>query len=121
METLICGIRWVFWSATRNHGTRRGVPERTVAGECQCWQGLPDIVDRVGDQDCCVRRGQWNTISGAVPVATIMDHAPELVKATLCQSPLDQRRSAEALKCCTREASYVLPGLFQSQLSMHAK
>ena len=34
VDTLACGIRWVIWSATWDHGTRRGVPKRTVAGEC---------------------------------------------------------------------------------------
>ena len=55
-------------------------------------------------------------ISDAVRLATIMDHAPEPLKATLCQSPLDQRRTVDALKLWTREASYVLPGLFQGQV-----
>ena len=56
----------------------------------------------------------------AVQVTTIMDHAPELMKATLCQSPLDQRRSVDALKLWIREGSYVLPGLFQGQVPVQA-
>ena len=46
-------------------------------------------------------------ISDAVRVPTIMDHAPEFVKATHCQSPLGQRRSVDPLTLWIREASYV--------------
>ena len=35
-----------------------------------------------------------------------MDHALEPMKATLCQSPLDQRRNVESLKLWIRETSY---------------
>ena len=53
-----------------------------------------------------------DNISEAVRVATIMDDVPGPKRTTLCQSPLDQRRSVDALKLWTREASYVLPSLF---------
>ena len=55
-------------------------------------------------------------ISDAVRVATVMDHAPEPVKATLCHSPLDQKRSFDVMKLWMREASYVLPDLFSGQV-----
>ena len=54
----------------------------------------------------------------AVRVATNMDHVPELMKATLCQVPLGQRRGVDALKVWIRQASCVLPGLFQGQVPM---
>ena len=41
-------------------------------------------------------------ISEAVRVATIMDHAPDAVKLVLRQPPLEQRRSADALKLLIR-------------------
>ena len=47
-----------------------------------------------------------------------MDRAPQPKKATLCQPPLDQRRSVDALQMWMRDASYVLPGLSQSQEPM---
>ena len=40
-------------------GTRSGMPERSLVGRCQCWQRLPDVIDRVGNQGSCVRSGQW--------------------------------------------------------------
>ena len=39
-------------------------------------------------------------IGEAVWVVTIMDHAPDAVKSMLRQSPLEQRRSVDALKNC---------------------
>ena len=57
-------------------------------------------------------------ISEAVRVATIMDHAPESVKSMLRLSPLEQRRSVDALKLWIRESSYATPGLFQGSMPM---
>ena len=54
----------------------------------------------------------------AVRVATNMGHVPELMKATLCQVPLGQRRSLDALKLWIRQASCVMPGLFQGRVPM---
>ena len=49
-------------------------------------------------------------ISEPVPVATILDHAPEPVKATRCQAPLDRRPEGTLL--VDREADYfVFDGL----------
>ena len=67
-------------------------------GKCWCWQGLPDIADRVRDQFPAYIVASGDKISDAVRVVTIMNHAPEPMKGTLCQSPLDQRRSVDALK-----------------------
>ena len=57
-------------------------------------------------------------ISEAVRVARIMDHAPDAVKSMLRLSPLEQRRSVDALKLWTRESSYATPGLFQGSRPM---
>ena len=73
VETLARGMCCVIRCASGNHGTRRGVPERIVTGECEHWQGVLDIVDRVGDQDCCSQSGQWK-LCAAVRVATIIAH-----------------------------------------------
>ena len=54
-----------------------------------------------------------NKISEAIRVATIKDHASEHKKLTHFQSPLDQRRTADALTLWIRGASHVLPGLFR--------
>ena len=57
-------------------------------------------------------------ISEAVIVATIMDHAPDAVKSMLRFSPLEQRRSVDALKLRIRESSCATPGLFQGSMPM---
>ena len=54
-------------------------------------------------------------VSDAVRVAKLMDNAREPVEATLCQSPLDQRRSVDSLKLWIREASFLFD-LIQGQL-----
>ena len=58
--------------------------------------------------------------SEAVRVATIMDHALDAVKSMLRLSPLEQRRSVDALKVWIRESSYASPGLFQGSIPMQA-
>ena len=58
--------------------------------------------------------------SEAVRVATIMDHAPDVVKSMLRLSLLEQRRSVDALKLWIRESSYATPGLFQGSMPMQA-
>ena len=57
-------------------------------------------------------------ISEAVRVVTIMDHAPDAVKSMLRLSPLEQRRSVDALKLWTRESRCATPGLFQGSMPM---
>ena len=51
-------------------------------------------------------------------VATIIDHAPDAVKSMLRLSPLEQRRSVDALKLWIRESNYATPGLFQGSMPM---
>ena len=70
-----------------------------MVGKCWCWQGLPDIADREREiKIAAYEVASGDKISDAVRVATIMKHAPEPMKGTLCQSPSDQRRSVDALK-----------------------
>ena len=57
-------------------------------------------------------------ISEAVRVVTIMDHAPDAIKPMLRLSPLEQRRSFDALQLWIRESSYATPGLFQGSMPM---
>ena len=57
-------------------------------------------------------------ISDAVRVATIMDHAPDVLKSMLRSSPLEQRRSVDALKLWIRQSSNATPGLFQGSMPM---
>ena len=57
-------------------------------------------------------------ISEAVRVATIIVHAPDAVKSMLRFSPLEQRRSVDALKLWIRESSYDTPRLFQGSMPM---
>ena len=57
-------------------------------------------------------------ISEAVRVATIMDHAPDAVKSMLRVSPLEQRRSVDALKLWIRESSYATPGRSRCKLEL---
>ena len=57
-------------------------------------------------------------ISEAVRVVTIRDHAPDAVKSMLRLSPLEQRRSVDALKLWTRESRCATPGLFQGSMPM---
>ena len=57
-------------------------------------------------------------ISEAVRVATVMDQAPDAVKSTLRQSPLEQGRSVDALKMRIRASSDATPGLFQGSVPM---
>ena len=57
-------------------------------------------------------------ISEAVRVATIVDHAPDAAKSMLRLSPLEHRRSVEALKLWIRESSFATPGLFQGWVPM---
>ena len=62
--------------------------------------------------------GSGEKISEAVRVATVMDHAPDAVKSMFQLSPLEQRRSVDALKLWTRESTYATPGLFQGSMPM---
>ena len=62
--------------------------------------------------------GSGDRISEAVRVATILGHAPDAVKSLLRFSPLEQRRSVDALKLWIRESSYATPGLFQGSMTM---
>ena len=55
-------------------------------------------------------------VSEPVRVAMMMDHAPELVKTTLCQAPLDQRSTANALKNWIGGARNALPRIFEGQV-----
>ena len=57
-------------------------------------------------------------ISEADSVATIMDHTPDAVESMLRLSPLEQRRSVDALKLWIRESSCATPGLFQGPMPM---
>ena len=47
-----------------------------------------------------------------------MDHAPDAVKSMLRLSPLEQRRSVDALKLWIRESSYATPRLSQVSMPM---
>ena len=87
----------------------------------KCWSAGKDFLTSLIEREimiaaCEVASG--TKTSDAVRVATIMDHAPEPLKATLCQSPLDQRHSVDALNLLIQGASCVLPGLFQGQVSL---
>ena len=108
MERLSRGTCWVIWSAAGNHGTRRGVPERTMPGECERWQGLPDIIGSSGRST--LRRTKW-------PWRQSWTLHPEPLKATHRPSPLDQS-SVDVLTLWIRQASYVPPSLFQGQVPM---
>ena len=57
-------------------------------------------------------------ISGAVRVATIMDHAPDAVKSMLHLSPVEQRRNVDALKLWIQESRCATLGLFQGSVPM---
>ena len=87
----------------------------------KCWSAGKDFLTSLIEREimiaaCEVASG--TKTSDAVRVATIMDHGPEPLMATLCQSPLDQRHSVDALNLLIQGASCVLPGLFQGQVSL---
>ena len=59
-----------------------------------------------------------DSISEAVRVATIMDHALDAVKSMFQLSSLEQRRSVDALKLWIRESNYATIGPFQGSIPM---
>ena len=95
METLAHGVR----------GARLGNMVREAA--CPRDQWLADVS---AGEDFLTSLIEWDIkvaayevasgdrISAAVRVATIMDHAPDAAKSMLRLSPLEQRRSVDALK-----------------------
>ena len=89
------GIWYAMWYGRENTGCR-----------CERWQGLPDVTDRVGNQDQRTRAGGD-------------DHGSRTRCSEVDASqPLEQRRNVDTLKLWIRESSYATPGLFQGSVPM---
>ena len=71
-----------------------------MGSECSGRESLPDVAHGVGDQELATN----DRINEPMRVATVMDHAPEAVKTTLCQVPLGPAKQCE----CSQDLAYCL-------------
>ena len=103
MDTSSRLVRGVIWCQVGKHGARSGVP----AGK----DFLTSLIEWE-IKAAAYEVASGDRISEAAREATIMDHSPDAVKSMLRSSPLEQRRSVDAL------SSYATPGLFHGSMPM---